>query len=76
MFAKKNKFKYFVNVILSPKEDDVSQNEIDTMKKHMIKNHDTIFKISLEEFVDRGMKCENKELSKIMEDFNDRYFKF
>ena len=76
IYAKKNKFKHFVNIVLSPSEDDISQNEIDTMKKHMMKNHDTILKISLEKFVDRGIKCDNKEVSKIMEDFNNRYLKF
>jgi len=76
LYAKRNKFNHFVNIVLSPREDHVSQQEIDEMKMHMLKNHDTIIKISLENFVDRGIDCGNKAIGKVMRDFHHRYLNF
>ncbi len=72
-YAKKNKFKNFVNVVISPEEDKLSINEISEMKSHMLKNKDSIAKISLEEFVIRGVNAGNKDFAVLMEKFQKRY---
>lgn len=76
IYAKKNNFKHFANIVLSPKEDSVSQKEIDEMKSHMLKDWDSILKISLEDFVDRGMKCGNENIGLLMKKFYQRYLDF
>ena len=76
VFAKKNKLKHFVNVVVSPKEDKLSVDEIKEMKSHMIKYQGSITKISLETVVKRAINCGNNEISSIMEKFHERYLNF
>lgn len=72
-YAKKNKIKNFVNIIISPEEDKLSINEISEMKSHMLKYQDSITKISLEEFVKRGINSGNENFSTLMKKFKERY---
>jgi len=76
IYAKKKKISNFANVVISPEEDKLSVKEIDELKSHMLKFQDSILKISLEKFVTRGIHCGNKEISKIMQLFYNRYLDF
>lgn len=73
VFAKKNKFKHFANIVISPKEDSMSVKEIEQLKSHLLQKEDTIMKIPLEEIVDRGINCENESISLVMNKFKQRY---
>jgi len=75
-FAKKNGYDRFVNTIISPKEDTLSDVEIADLKKGMIKYEDSISKISLQEFVNRGSNCQNASMKVVMELFKDRYLSY
>lgn len=75
-YAKRNKIRNFINVIISPKEDLISEKEINEVKQALTKNKDSIIKIPLESFVERGIGCENKKISKIMKEFQKRYLNF
>ncbi len=74
IYAKKNNFKYFANVVISLNEDKRSLDEIRVLKSQLTKFQDCIFKIDLEEFVARGINCTNKGISDVMEKFKNRYF--
>ena len=73
-YAKKNKFKHFANVVISPKDDHLSLNEIEQMQKHMIEDKSTIMKIPLENVIERAIDSGNKNISKLMTTFKNRYF--
>ncbi|MGY6647822.1 PGN_0703 family putative restriction endonuclease [Wenyingzhuangia sp. IMCC45574] len=73
-YAKKNNFKYFANVVVSPKEDELSLKEIQKLQSELLKKQESIFKISLEDIVDRAVSCEVEEITSIMEKFERRYF--
>lgn len=75
-YAKKNKISNFSNVIISPKEDLGSQKEIDELQRNMLKYKNCIFKISLEEFIQRGISAKNVEFSTLMNEFKTRYLHF
>lgn len=73
IFAKKNKFKHFTNVIISPKDDNPSVKEIEQLKSHLLQKEDTIMKIQLEKIVESGINCENESISLVMTKFKHRY---
>jgi len=74
-YAKKNGFKHFANVIISPKEALTKTEEKDFkfLKSSLIKNKDSIFKISIEEFVQRGQSCEQGWFAELMDKFYQSY---
>jgi len=72
-FAKENNYKYFHNIIISPNEDKLSINQVEELKSEMKKYKDSICKISLEEFVKRGINCNNVSYSGLMKYFKSRY---
>lgn len=74
-YAKKNRFKYFANVILSPKSDILSEKEIQEMKSEMTKHQECVYKLSLEKFVDRGKNCSHVYFKNLMQKFEIRYLK-
>ena len=74
IYAKKNNFKHFANVVISLEEDKRSLDEINLLKTQLMKYQDCIFKINLEEFVDRGKTCLNETIKNVMTKFSDRYF--
>ncbi len=76
IYAKKNKISNFANVIISPKEDLISTQELTDLKSHMIKYEKNIFKISLEEIVERSINSENSDINKLMTKFHKRYLNF
>jgi hypothetical protein len=76
IYAKKNGFKNFINVVISPSDDKLSTEEISEMKQHMTKFDNCIMKIDLEEFVQRGINCRQPEFSELMRDFRQRYLEF
>lgn len=76
VFAKQNKFKHFINVVVSPEEDELSVSEIEEMKSHLLKHQGSIIKISLETVVKRAINCGNNEISSIMGKFHERYLNF
>jgi hypothetical protein len=76
VYAKKNRYSSFANVVISPAEDPLSGIEIDELKKGMTKYQDTLFKLSLQDFVSRGRTCQNEGISNVMEEFNDRYLSY
>lgn len=73
IYAKKNKFKHFTNIVISPKDDKLSVKEIEDLKSHLLQKESTIMKISLEEIVERGLNCNNKSISSVMNKFKSRY---
>jgi len=73
MFAKKNKFTNFSNVIISPKDDSISVKEIADLHSHLLQKKDTILKITLEDIIDRGSSSPNKLMSDTMTKFKNRY---
>jgi len=75
-FAKKNGFDRFVNVIISPEEDKLSGVEIDELKAGLVEYQDSVLKIRLQDFVDRGIGCRNGIIGDVMERFWDRYLGF
>ena len=72
-YTKKNNFKHYVNVVISPESDRHSIEEIQELQKHLTGNNQTIIRISLEEFTERGLKCGNGSFSSVMERFRERY---
>lgn len=72
-YAKKHHFKHFVNLVISPKDDNQSVNEIDVLKSHLLQKDDTIMKLSLEVFIQRGIDCKNDKISTIMNKVKIRY---
>lgn len=72
-FAKENGYKYYHNVIISPEDDEISTIEINELRKNMKTPEDSLFKISLEDFVNRGILCDNKQFQSLMTRFNLRY---
>jgi len=46
-YAKRNKIQNFINVVISPKEDLISEKEISEVKQALSKNKDSIIKIPL-----------------------------
>jgi len=75
-FAKKNGFECFANIIISPEEDVLSTSEIEEFKGGMTKFRDSILKISLQEFVNRGINCKNSKIESVMKIFNERYLDY
>ena len=73
IYAKKHKFKHFANIIISPEDDHLSVKELEQLKSHLLQNKDTILKISLEEITERGINCENNDISRVMKKFKHRY---
>ncbi len=63
----------FCNVILSPREDKASKRELSDLKSQMKKYSDSIIKIDLQDFVERGLHCENDDILQIMLKFDNRY---
>ena len=76
IYAKKSGIKNFVNVIISPKQDTQSTQEIIEVSEYLNKNKNSIFKISLEDFTNRGINCENEQIAKLMNKFQERYLNF
>ncbi|MCB9211239.1 MAG: hypothetical protein H6609_17870 [Ignavibacteriales bacterium] len=72
-FAKRNKFKYYVNLTISPEEDSESVYEINRLKNALRKNKDSILKISLEEIVSRGRNINKLGFGNLMVKFHNRY---
>ncbi len=58
-YAKKKGYKHFANVTISPEEDLLSVQEIKEFKDGMTNFQNSILKISLQEFVNRGIQCKN-----------------
>jgi hypothetical protein len=75
-YAQKNGIESFVNVVISPEEDKHSGIEIEEMKKKMTKYTWPIMKISLQEFVGRGMSCGNAAIDAVMKKFKERYLDY
>jgi len=73
VFAKKKKFKHFANVVISPEGDDLSEIEIDELKKHLLQSSSSIMKISLEKMVERAIDSGNELINEVMIIFKERY---
>ena len=72
-YAKFNKFKHFCNIIISPSEDELSKEEILELKNGLKKNKETIAKIDLEDFIERGIGSNSKSISSIFKKLQKRY---
>lgn len=73
VYAKKNRFDYFTNVVISPKDDSLSVKEIEQLHSHLLQKNETLMKIPLEDVVDRAIASNNNTISNIMSKFKDRY---
>jgi hypothetical protein len=72
-YKKKNGFQLFANIIISPREDVDSEKEIEALKANLERDKETVFKIPLEEFLNRGKGLANGELSGIYKKIYERY---
>lgn len=72
-FAKVNKYKNFCNIIISPSEDELSKQELVELQNGLRKNKDSIIKIDLEEFINRGISTNIKEIKSIYKELKKRY---
>ncbi len=72
-FAKKHGYKHFANVVISPKEDSLSVQEIEDFKKHLLLDRRTILKIPLETMVARAIETNDDQIVPVMEKFRERY---
>ena len=70
-YAKVNKINRFCNVILSPSSDEVSKDELAELRNGLNKKKESIMKIDLEEFINRGMSTD--ELRDIFSKLKQRY---
>lgn len=75
-YAKRHGIKNYVNIILSPKEDTKSIEEINHLQVHLKKPQNTILKMDLEGFVMRGMNCGNATFANLMGKFQKRYLNY
>lgn len=75
-YAKKNGYDKFANIVISPVEDSISEIEIDELKEGMTKYQDSISKISLQDFVNRGIVCRNNRIRNVMIKFKERYLSY
>lgn len=73
IYANKQNFKYFTNIIISPNDDKPSVKELEKLKSHLLQKDESIMKISLEEIIRRGENCDNTQISTIMHKFKNRY---
>jgi hypothetical protein len=74
-FAKVNKYKNFCNIIISPSEDKLSKQELVELRNGLKKNKNSIIKIDLEEFVNRGISTNIEEMKIIFKELKKRYIK-
>lgn len=72
-YASRSGFEHFANVVISPADDLKSMEEINELKSGLKKYQDCIFKISLEDIVERGISYGNKHFSEVMQNFKRRY---
>jgi len=72
-YAKVNKYNHFCNVILSPSEDELSKKEIFELKNGLKKNKDSIIKIDIEEFINRGISTNIDEIKNVYQKLKQRY---
>lgn len=72
-FAKRNKFKHFSNVVISPSDDVLSVEEINELHDNLLLDKKTIFKIELETFVNRGIESNIQPISDVFKKFKKRY---
>jgi len=72
-FSKINKFKNFCNIILSPSEDKVSAKEILEIENGLDEKKDTIIKIDLEEFINRGILTDKTGVANHFKNLQQRY---
>jgi len=72
-FAKVNKYKNFCNIIISPSEDEISKKELLELQNNLTKNKNSIVKIDLEEFIDRGCSSNIGEIRSVYQDLKQRY---
>ncbi len=75
-YKKVHKLKYMEHVVISPQKDIHSINQINAFKKILNKYQQNIFKIDLENIIERTIRCESKEFKRIMEKFYKRYLDF
>lgn len=76
VYAKRNKFKYFANVVISPKIDKGSIKEIEDLRKDLLLDPGTILKISLKYIIERGMEFDELDFDKLMRKFKRMYLEF
>lgn len=57
-YSKINKISHFCNIVISPSLDKKSEEEIDELKNGLNKNKDSIAKIHLEDFIERGISLD------------------
>lgn len=72
-YARAHKYKNFCNIIISPSEDKISKNELIELKNCLTKNKNSIIKIDLEEFIDRGCSSNIGGIKSIYHKLKKRY---
>ncbi len=61
---------------MSPKEDEKSIEEIDSLKNKLKKYVDNIHKLDLEQFVNDAQNSDSKEYKELASKFHRRYLDF
>jgi hypothetical protein len=72
-YYKRNRMAHFANVIISPTEDTDSVDECRVLSKGLRKLKGVLFKVDLEEFVERGIASGSDKVSSIYSKIHDRY---
>jgi hypothetical protein len=72
-YAKKNKMPHFANVIISPREDTKSKIECEELEDGLRKIKDVVFKIDLEDFIERGIGAGSKRIAEVFRKIKARY---
>lgn len=70
-YAKTHKINHFSNIIISPSSDEISMNELFELRNGLKKDKESIMKIDLEEFINRGISI--NELKNIFRKLKRRY---
>lgn len=72
-YAKDRKCDNFCNIIISPTEDKVSKVELLELQNGLNKNKESIMKIDLDEFINRGISTDIDNIKKIYLKLKRRY---
>lgn len=73
-YSKRHLFSNFANVIISPEEDKESMRDCERVAKELRVLKNLVYKVDLEEFVERGIKSDYKRVSEVYGKIKRRYF--
>ena len=75
-YAKRYRMAHFANVIISPKSDQASLEELEEVKQGLRKLKNVIFKTDLDVFLNRGIGSGSKRIADVFSKIKQRYEEF